>query len=195
MGVARGLGFGQSPGPMSRVLSVLAASGSAGNVFGLMFLAALCGLPAVTVRASGKRSAVPQHIPIAVTKVQVGTASWHRGPNNTASGHRWQPEELVAAHRTLPLGSAVRVVNLRNDRATVVRITDRGPYTKGRIIDLSVAAARQIGCLEGGIAQVRVEVITPDFAGSNPAPKATAPRPGPARAPSRLALTGANTDW
>ena len=93
--------------------------------------------------------------------VLTGLASWHRGTNRTASGCPWVAEELVAAHRSLPLGTTVRVVNVRNGRQTVVRITDRGPYARGRIIDLSVAAARELGCLEAGTARVRLEVIPP----------------------------------
>ncbi len=90
---------------------------------------------------------------------QTGLASWHRGTSRTASGRRWRGEELIAAHRTLPLGSVVRVINVRNGRNAVVLITDRGPYSHGRIIDLSEAAARQIGCLEAGTASVRLEVV------------------------------------
>ena len=116
-------------------------------------LAVLCVLPPVQpVRAAE---------PLPADGAQTGLASWHRGTNRTASGCPWVAEELVAAHRSLPLGTAVRVVNVRNGRQTVVRITDRGPYARGRIIDLSVAAARELGCLEAGTARVRLEVIPP----------------------------------
>ena len=90
---------------------------------------------------------------------QDGTASWHSGSDRTACGERWKSGELMAAHRSLPLGSKVRVTNLKNGRATVVRITDRGPYSQGRIIDLSPAAAREIGLLASGIGKVRLEVL------------------------------------
>ena len=97
----------------------------------------------------------------AAEPAQFGLASWHRGASRTASGRPWVAEELVAAHRSLPLGTTVRVVNVRNGRQTVVQITDRGPYARGRIIDLSVAAARQLGCLDAGTARVRLEVVAP----------------------------------
>ena len=108
----------------------------------------LCALPT--------RAAEPPSAP-----AQYGLASWHRGASRTASGRRWAAEELVAAHRSLPLGTTVRVVNVRNGRQTVVQITDRGPYARGRIIDLSLAAARQLGCLDAGTARVRLEVVRP----------------------------------
>jgi len=79
--------------------------------------------------------------------------------NPTASGERFDPEKLTAAHRTLPLGSRVRVTNLRNGESVVVRINDRGPFHGNRIIDLSEAAARQIGMLKRGTARVRIELL------------------------------------
>lgn len=94
--------------------------------------------------------------------VQVGTASWYgeffRG-RKTANGERFDPTGLTAAHRTLPLGTVVEVTNLENGKTVVVRINDRGPYVKGRIIDLSRAAAREIGMIRKGITQVKVEKI------------------------------------
>jgi rare lipoprotein A len=77
----------------------------------------------------------------------------------TASGQRFDVHELTAAHRTLPLGARVRVTNLLNGRSVVVTITDRGPFVKKRVIDLSYAAARQIGLLSPGIAPVQLEVL------------------------------------
>ena len=68
----------------------------------------------------------------------------------------------MAAHRSLPLGTKVRVTNLKNGRTTVVRITDRGPYSQGRIIDLSPAAAGEIGLLDSGIGKVRLEILAAD---------------------------------
>jgi peptidoglycan lytic transglycosylase len=93
---------------------------------------------------------------------QVGEASWY-GPgfhgNRTASGEVYDMEELTAAHRRLPFGARVQVVNLDNGRKTQVTINDRGPFARGRIIDLSRAAAREIGMLGRGTARVRIEVI------------------------------------
>ncbi len=93
---------------------------------------------------------------------QVGEASWY-GPgfhgNRTASGEVYDMEAMTAAHRRLPFGARVQVVNLDNGRQTEVRINDRGPFARGRIIDLSRAAARDIGMLGSGTARVRIEVI------------------------------------
>ena len=91
-----------------------------------------------------------------------GVATWHdqgRGSHRTASNRPWAGEELIAAHRTLPLGSKIRVVNLANERSVVVEIRDRGPYLRGRIIDVSRAAAKELGLLETGIAKVRLEAV------------------------------------
>jgi rare lipoprotein A len=85
--------------------------------------------------------------------IQSGGASWY-GPGfngkRTASGERFNARALTAAHKSLPFGSRVRVTNTRTGRSVVVRITDRGPYTHGRVIDLSQAAAQAIGIAEVG---------------------------------------------
>lgn len=95
--------------------------------------------------------------------VQTGIASWygkdfHGGP--TASGERYDMNTLTAAHPSLPFGTLVRVTNLQNGKDVVVRVNNRGPYRKNRIIDLSKEAARQLGMVGAGIAKVRVEVVT-----------------------------------
>lgn len=77
--------------------------------------------------------------------------------HRTASGETFNPNALTAAHRTLPFGTRVRVTNSRNGRSVIVRINDRGPFVKGRAIDLSSAAAQAIGM--GGTADVHIEVI------------------------------------
>lgn len=77
----------------------------------------------------------------------------------TASGERFDPGALTAAHRTLPFGSRVRVTNLDNDRSVVVRINDRGPFAHRRVIDLSYAAADTIGMIRSGTAPVRIELL------------------------------------
>jgi rare lipoprotein A len=93
-----------------------------------------------------------------------GLASWY-GPRHhgrpTASGAPYDMYAMTAAHRTLPLGARVRVTNLDNGRVVVVRITDRGPYTRDRVIDVSYAAAEALGLLERGVAPVRLEVLSP----------------------------------
>jgi rare lipoprotein A len=94
-------------------------------------------------------------------KDQVGTASYlgkkfdHRP---TASGELYDPERLTAAHRTLPFGTRVRVTNLENGRSVVVRINDRGPFNKSRVIDLSLKAAKRLDFVEQGVTRVRLEV-------------------------------------
>ena len=77
----------------------------------------------------------------------------------TASGEPFEPEALTAAHRTLPLGSRIRVTNLRNNESVIVRVNDRGPFAKRRVVDLSKAAAREIGMLKRGTARVRLELL------------------------------------
>ena len=94
--------------------------------------------------------------------VETGVASWYGAPYHNrrgSNGEIYNMQALTAAHRTLPLGSVVRVTNPANGNSVVVRITDRGPFIAGRIIDLSQAAARQIDLIKRGTAQVRVEVL------------------------------------
>jgi rare lipoprotein A len=95
-----------------------------------------------------------------------GLASWY-GPRfhgkKKASGERFDQNDLNAAHRTLPLPTIVRVTNLENGKSIVVLVDDRGPYTyTGRIIDLSMGAAKAIGCYQNGLARVRVESMVED---------------------------------
>lgn len=77
----------------------------------------------------------------------------------TASGELFDPAGMTAAHRTLPLGTEVRVTNLRNERSVVVRINDRGPFVGRRVIDVSHEAARRLGMLHSGTAPVRLELL------------------------------------
>jgi rare lipoprotein A len=95
---------------------------------------------------------------------QVGTASWYGDyfeGRQTASGQPFNMYDLTAAHPTLPLGTLVKVTNLRNKQAVVVRINDRGPYVGDRIIDLSYSAAKVLHFKEQGIQRVRLDVIHP----------------------------------
>jgi len=93
-----------------------------------------------------------------------GKASWY-GPGfagrRTASGEVFDPAQLTAAHRSLPFGTLVRVVNLENGRSVEVRINDRGPFKPGRVIDLSRAAAERIAMVSSGVVRVRVEPLVP----------------------------------
>ncbi|AFX99107.1 rare lipoA family protein [Candidatus Endolissoclinum faulkneri L2] len=93
---------------------------------------------------------------------EVGIASWY-GPGfngrKTANGEIFNDNKLTAAHRTLPMPSLVRVTNLINNRSLIVRINDRGPFSRGRIIDLSRRSAKLLGFVNKGTARVRVEVV------------------------------------
>ena len=97
-----------------------------------------------------------------VISTHSGEASWY-GPgfygNRTANGEVFRPGTMTAAHRTLPFGTRVRVTNLWNGRKAVVRINDRGPFAGDRVIDLAHGAARELGLMSSGIAQVRLEVL------------------------------------
>jgi rare lipoprotein A len=98
-------------------------------------------------------------------KPQAGKASFYANRfhgRKTASGRPYRKDAYTAAHRTLPLGTWVKVTNTRNDRSVVVQINDRGPYVGRRIIDLSRAAARKIGMIRSGTAPVRLEIVNVD---------------------------------
>lgn len=106
-----------------------------------------------------------QNAQIAVGPIRMqirGIASWY-GPGfhgrRSASGERYNQNALTAAHRSLPFGTNVLVTNLNNGRSVVVRINDRGPFVRGRVIDLSAAAARALGVMQSGIAPVQLQVI------------------------------------
>lgn len=95
-----------------------------------------------------------------------GTASYYGrelAGNRTANGERFDPNALTAAHRTLPFGSRVRVTNLTNGQSVVVRINDRGPFVHGRVIDVSHAAAREIGMHRSGLAKVTMTLVDEDI--------------------------------
>lgn len=100
------------------------------------------------------------------TSVLDGEASYYSDAlagRRTASGERYDPAALTAAHRSLPFGTRVRVVRVDTGRAVLVRITDRGPFGKpSRIIDLSKAAAKELDMLRAGVIRVRVEVLPPE---------------------------------
>lgn len=132
------------------------------RVFGIIFFLILgvfacsCVGPTWPFRKEPARPALESKRPV---YAQRGIASWYGGKfhgNPTASGEIYNMFELTAAHRTLPLGTSVMVTNLENGRSVEVRINDRGPFVRGRIIDLSYAAARAIGIVEKGTTNVEV---------------------------------------
>jgi rare lipoprotein A len=85
-----------------------------------------------------------------------GLASWYQLPGRTACGGRHNPEAMTAAHRSYPCGSRITVTNLANGRSAVLTVVDRGPFVRGRIVDVSRGAARQIGLINRGVGRVRV---------------------------------------
>lgn len=129
-------------------------------------LLVLVSLPLIIY--SCQKAEKPKTVP-ASGYVEVGEASWY-GPGFhgqlTSSREIFNMEDLTAAHPTLPFGTMVQVTNLENSRIVTVRINDRGPFVKNRIIDLSYASARMLGLIGPGTAKVRLEVIgfkTPDL--------------------------------
>jgi rare lipoprotein A len=121
---------------------------------------------------SAAQPALPHGKPVST---EVGLASWYGPPyanRKGADGTVYDQNAMTAAHRTLPMGSIVRVTNLANDQSVVVRITDRGPFVGDRIIDLSLAAARETGVYRAGVTKVRVEAYAPPMhPGVDPAGK------------------------
>jgi rare lipoprotein A len=95
----------------------------------------------------------------AAESVSRGHASFYSHPGKTASGESYNPGGLTAAHRSLPFGTKVRVTDVKSKRSVVVRINDRGPFIKGRIIDVSRGAANELGMIGRGVAMVDVQVV------------------------------------
>jgi rare lipoprotein A len=95
---------------------------------------------------------------------EIGVASHYstKTGTRTASGERLVDSKLTAAHKTLKFGTLVKVTNLKNNKTTVVKITDRGPYIKGRVLDVSQAAAKQLGFHSQGVTKVKIETIRPE---------------------------------
>jgi rare lipoprotein A len=114
-----------------------------------------------TAPSPPRRSKTPP-VPAPVGYIEEGNASWYGNPfhgRRASNGEVYDMYKLTAAHRTLPFETMVRVTNLNNGKSTTVRITDRGPFVDNRIIDLSLAAAREIDSVGPGVVPVRMEVI------------------------------------
>ncbi|MGH8592527.1 MAG: septal ring lytic transglycosylase RlpA family protein [Gammaproteobacteria bacterium] len=126
------------------------------NHFWMSLLAALV-MQGCTSQAAVDRSAKTQRQP---AFEQLGTASWY-GPGfhgkKTANGEIYDQNKLTAAHRSLPLGTEVEVTHVKNGKSVELRVNDRGPYVGGRVIDLSRAAAIELGMKEQGLAKVKIE--------------------------------------
>lgn len=108
-------------------------------------LAVIAGAMAVSMMAVTQTAAA-----------QTGVASYYKSGKRTANGERFNPHDFTAAHRTLPFGTRVLVTNLRNGKSVIVRINDRGPFAHGRVIDLSLGAAKVVGLTSSGVAKVKV---------------------------------------
>lgn len=121
--------------------------------------------PLTTIPTPEKTAFNPYSAPnrsLNVKRTKYGIASWY-GPGfhgrKTASGQRFNQHSLTAAHRTLPFGTLVKVTNVRNGKSVVVKINDRGPFSRGRVIDLSMGAAKAIGSYSSGVAPVKLDVL------------------------------------
>lgn len=127
----------------------------------ILFTAAVL---AAALNCGGKpRVQLPPPLPARVGYVETGVASWYGHPYHgrlTSNGETYDMDEMTAAHLQLPFGTVVRVTSLDSKKSVEVRINDRGPFVKQRIIDLSRAAARQIDMIGSGTATVRVEVVS-----------------------------------
>jgi rare lipoprotein A len=88
-----------------------------------------------------------------------GMASFYSQGNRTASGEKYNPNELTAAHPTLPFGTKLRVTNTHTGRSVTVRVNDRGPYVPGRVVDVSYSAAQELGMVGRGVAPVKLDVV------------------------------------
>jgi rare lipoprotein A len=123
----------------------------------------LAGLALTGCANKHHRTAAAPPAPTPIRSGETGIASWYGHPYHgrpAANGEIYDMEGFTAAHRTLPFGTWVRVVNLTNGRAVDVRITDRGPFVENRIIDLSHAAAGAIGLIGPGVARVRIDILS-----------------------------------
>ncbi len=110
------------------------------------------------VRAAESYRATEKHAP-AANGAAIGLASFYDEGSQTASGEKFDPNELTAAHPTLPFGTRLRVTNLSNGRSVIVRVNDRGPFVAGRVVDVSHSAAESLQMVGRGIAKVKVDVV------------------------------------
>ena len=112
------------------------------------------------VAVTKKHTPFASHKNAAETQVAShGLASFYTEGTQTASGERFNTHELTAAHRTLPFGTRVRVTNVATGRSVTVRVNDRGPFVRGRVVDVSYSAAETLGMVGGGIAKVKLDVV------------------------------------
>lgn len=141
----------------------LQPGGQAADAIGMRNPRALTGLgPLLALLLLPGCAAARRTDAVRAGDAEVGTASYIApalAGRATASGARFDPDARVAAHRTLPFGTRLRVTNLANDRSVIVTVVDRGPFKRERLIDVSPAAARALGFLRAGTARVRIERV------------------------------------
>lgn len=130
----------------------------------LLTLAALLAVASCASYGTASTTEQEEVIPgYTVRAVETGKASWYSVRTNrghhTASGERLDERSLTAAHKTLPMGTKVRVTNLANGRSEIVRINNRGPYIRGRIIDVTIGTAERLNFVRTGVVPVKVEVL------------------------------------
>lgn len=119
-------------------------------------------IAALVIAATTGCAATGGRLAVRGPRVEVGVASFYAHEydgRRTASGARYDERAMVAAHPTLPFGTRIRVTNLANGRSVVLRVVDRGPFRRGRVVDVSRRAARELGFLRQGTTRVRVEVL------------------------------------
>ena len=119
-----------------------------------------------TASLTHRRVASIRHTPFASRRKAAGTATASQGiasfyteGTRTASGEKFDTNQLTAAHPTLPFGTRLRVTNVTNGQSVTVRVNDRGPYVQGRIVDVSYSAAANLGMVDGGLAKVKLDVV------------------------------------
>jgi len=130
----------------------------------LIVLSSLTSCQALGTRGDSKTVTGPRLFACAPKSVETGIASYYGGRwigRKTANGERYRAGDITAAHKTLPFNTIVRVTSLSNNKTVLVRINNRGPFIRGRIIDLSMEAARELDMVSAGIRRVKVEVLEP----------------------------------
>ena len=135
------------------------------RVFSAMMMPVLLTVSAAAQEVEVTDNPIADIVDETETEIGGGMASYYGNElagNRTASGERFDPGQLTAAHRSLPFGSRVRVTNTSNDDSVIVRINDRGPFARGRVIDVSHAAAREIGMHRSGTARVKLSLLSDD---------------------------------
>jgi rare lipoprotein A len=125
----------------------------------LFFLLTLLSAPAHATTGTTKSASAPS---TAATTVLRGRASWYGSyfqGKRTTSGERYNRNKYTCAHKTLPFGTRLRVTNVASGQSVTVRVNDRGPFVRGRVVDVSYAAAEELGMVGGGVAKVKLDVV------------------------------------